>query len=122
MGHAGQVLGLVTASGEFTPYVPTAEDGSQTAVAILYGPLGESDICCGAAGTYNLTETEMAERLVARKTEHVRQTAATAVLMANAGCLLHIGRRLRQEGQHVWLAHPVEVLDLSYRGAPPPTV
>lgn len=42
--NPGQVLGLVTASGEFAPYNPAAEDGSQAAVAILYGPLGESDI------------------------------------------------------------------------------
>jgi hypothetical protein len=42
--NSGQVLGLVTATGEFAPYDPAAEDGTQSAVAILYGPLGESDI------------------------------------------------------------------------------
>lgn len=42
--NPGQVLGLVTATGEFAPYAPAAEDGTQSAVAILYGPLGESDI------------------------------------------------------------------------------
>ncbi|MFN3358905.1 MAG: head decoration protein [Pseudomonas sp.] len=40
----GQILGLVTATGEFAPYQPTAEDGSENAVAILYGPLGQSDV------------------------------------------------------------------------------
>lgn len=40
---AGQVLGIVTASGEYAPYDPVAEDGSQTAAAILFAPLGESD-------------------------------------------------------------------------------
>ena len=42
--NSGQVLGLVTATAEFAPYAPAAEDGTQSAVAILYGPLGESDI------------------------------------------------------------------------------
>lgn len=42
--NPGQLLGLVTASGEFAPYDPAAEDGSETAVAILFGPLGESDV------------------------------------------------------------------------------
>ncbi|MDN3219450.1 head decoration protein [Pseudomonas nunensis] len=42
--NPGQVLGLVTATGELAPYAPAAEDGTQSAVAILYGPLGESDI------------------------------------------------------------------------------
>ena len=40
----GQILGLVTATSEFAPYKPTAEDGTENAIAILYGPLGESDV------------------------------------------------------------------------------
>ena len=40
----GQVLGLITATSEFAPYEPTAEDGTENAIAILYGPLGESDV------------------------------------------------------------------------------
>ncbi|WP_426178095.1 head decoration protein [Pseudomonas sp. TWRC1-2] len=40
----GQILGRVTATGEFAPYQPTAEDGSENAIAILYGPLGQSDV------------------------------------------------------------------------------
>jgi hypothetical protein len=40
----GQILGLITATSEFAPYNPTAEDGTENAVAILYGPLGESEV------------------------------------------------------------------------------
>lgn len=40
----GQILGLITATSEFAPYKPTAEDGTENAIAILYGPLGESDV------------------------------------------------------------------------------
>ncbi|MBK3506671.1 head decoration protein [Pseudomonas sp. MF6747] len=40
----GQILGLVTLTGEFAPYKSTAEDGTENAIAILYGPLGESDV------------------------------------------------------------------------------
>ena len=54
--NAGQVLGLVTASGEFAPYVPTAEDGSQHAVAILFGPLGESDVVRRGRAVVRLAE------------------------------------------------------------------
>lgn len=42
--EAGQNLGLVTDSGEFAPYDPKAEDGSENAACILFGPLGESDV------------------------------------------------------------------------------
>ena len=58
--NPGQVLGLVTSSGEFAPYVPTAEDGSQTAVAILYGPLGESDIVRRGRAVVRLAEVSEA--------------------------------------------------------------
>lgn len=35
---AGQVLGIVTASGEYAPYDNAATDGSEVAAAILYAP------------------------------------------------------------------------------------
>ena len=54
--NSGQVLGQVTASAEFAPYVPTAEDGTQTAVAILFGPLGQSDIVRRGRAVVRLAE------------------------------------------------------------------
>lgn len=77
-------------------------------------PLAESELCCGAAGTYNLTEPEMAGRLARRKLDNILATGADAVLCANAGCLLQIDRALRDVRSPVWVAHPVEVLDRSY--------
>lgn len=52
----GQVLGLVTLTGEFAPYNPTAEDGSQAAVAILFGSLGESDVVRRGRAVVRLAE------------------------------------------------------------------
>ena len=83
-------------------------------------PLAESDICCGAAGSYNLTEPEMSDRLAARKLENILQTGAQAVIPGNAGCSLQLQAALRQSGHHLWVAHPMDVLDLSYRGEAPP--
>jgi hypothetical protein len=54
--NSGQVLGLITASQEFAPYDPAAEDGTQAAVAILYGPLGESDIVRRGRAVVRLAE------------------------------------------------------------------
>lgn len=54
--NPGQILGLITATGEFAPYDPTAEDGTQTAVAILFGPLGESDVIRRARAVVRLAE------------------------------------------------------------------
>ncbi|MDR6926878.1 head decoration protein [Pseudomonas sp. BE134] len=56
----GQILGLVTATGEFAPYAPAAEDGSETAVAILFGPLGESDVVRRGRAVVRLAEVSEA--------------------------------------------------------------
>lgn len=40
---AGQVLGVVTATSKYAPYNNAANDGTEAAVGILYGPLEASD-------------------------------------------------------------------------------
>ena len=78
--------------------------------------LDESDLCCGAAGTYNLTEPELAGRLSRRKLKHILNTGARVVATANTGCLMQIACEARQQGHPLRIMHPVELLDLSYRG------
>ena len=77
--------------------------------------LAESELCCGAAGTYNLTEPEMADRLGKRKLDNIRRTGARVVITANAGCLLQIAREARMQGEALKIMHPMDLLDLSYR-------
>ncbi len=82
--------------------------------------LPETELCCGAAGTYNLTEPEMAGKLSQRKLNNILSTGARVVITGNAGCLLQIAREARSRGEKLWVAHPVDLLDLSYRRARPP--
>lgn len=79
-------------------------------------PLAESDICCGAAGSYNLTEGEMADRLGRRKIENIIDTGADVVISGNAGCTLQMQAQLRDAGHPIPVLHPMELLDCSYRG------
>jgi glycolate oxidase iron-sulfur subunit len=79
-------------------------------------PLAESEICCGAAGSYNLTQPEMAERLGQRKAKNLLDTGADAVFSANVGCLIQIGRYLRTQKPGIRIAHPIDALWESYRG------
>ncbi len=60
--------------------------------------LPETELCCGAAGTYNLTQPEMSAILSRRKLDNILSTGARAVLTANAGCLLQIAREARACG------------------------
>jgi glycolate oxidase iron-sulfur subunit len=81
--------------------------------------LPETELCCGAAGTYNLTEPEMAQRLSRRKLANILSTGAGLVVTANAGCMLQIAREARAQGHKLRVMHPMDLLDLSYRGEQP---
>ena len=81
--------------------------------------LPESDLCCGAAGTYNLTEPEMATRLSRRKLKNITSTGARIVATGNAGCLLQIAREARSQGEKLEILHPIDLLDMSYRNVQP---
>jgi Fe-S oxidoreductase len=78
--------------------------------------LKEADWCCGSAGTYNLTQPEMATRLQERKIAHVQATGADAVVTANPGCIIQIAQGLASKGSPVQVLHIVEILDQAYGG------
>jgi glycolate oxidase iron-sulfur subunit len=81
--------------------------------------LPESELCCGAAGTYNLTQPEMSARLSRRKMENIKKTGARLAITSNAGCALQIAREAREQGERLAVVHPMEVLDWSYRQVKP---
>jgi glycolate dehydrogenase iron-sulfur subunit len=70
-----------------------------------------SDICCGSAGIYNVTETAASLELLAEKMGFAKQTHAPIIATANPGCLLQLraGAELHGTGQEV--LHVVELLD-----------
>ena len=82
-------------------------------------PLPETELCCGAAGSYNLTQPEMAEQLGDRKVANITATGARAVFAGNVGCLMQITRHLAQTAPGVWAAHPIDALWASYSGKLP---
>ena len=73
--------------------------------------LPESEVCCGSAGSYNLTEPEMAERLQRRKVENILKTGAEAVVTTNPGCILQIRAGLKKAGAgHIEVLHIADYL------------
>ena len=79
--------------------------------------IAESSMCCGSAGVYNLLHPETANELGDRKTGHLLETHAAAVVSANPGCLLQLMAGLRRRGEATLPAfHLVELLDASIRG------
>jgi glycolate oxidase iron-sulfur subunit len=77
--------------------------------------LPHSEICCGSAGVYNVTQRKASLDLLAEKMQHAAATGAATIATANPGCLLHLraGARLHNTNQEV--LHVVELLDLSLK-------
>jgi glycolate oxidase iron-sulfur subunit len=80
----------------------------------------EGDLCCGSAGTYNLTQPEAAHELGRRKAANLLSVAPDCVAAGNPGCLLQIRAALAERGSSLPALHPVELLQLSVRGAGAP--
>jgi len=72
--------------------------------------LGDSELCCGSAGVYNLLEPDMAWRLLDAKLARIAESGARVVAAANPGCLLQIAWGCRERGLDVTIVHPVELL------------
>ena len=81
--------------------------------------LPEADVCCGSAGTYNLTEPEMAEQLQRRKIENILRTGADIVVTSNPGCILQIRAGLKKAGSRARVMHIADYLCAVIQ--PPPT-
>ena len=78
--------------------------------------LRESDVCCGAAGTYNLSQPVMARQLAQRKIQCIQKTGARICVTANVGCAMQIQSEATRLGVDLHVVHPVTLLHEAYFG------
>ena len=82
--------------------------------------LPEAEICCGSAGIYNITESEMAHALLERKVNNILATGVTALATGNIGCLTQIRLGLKTRAKSMFMvAHTMQWLDWAYTGTMP---
>ena len=67
-------------------------------------------MCCGAAGTYNLTQPEMSTALAERKLINIESTGAGTCATGNVGCAMQIESQAAARGRRLTVVHPVELL------------
>ncbi|MEW8429043.1 MAG: glycolate oxidase iron-sulfur subunit, partial [gamma proteobacterium symbiont of Ctena orbiculata] len=66
----------------------------------------DSHTCCGAAGTYNLLQPEISNRLKASKLKELEAGSPAAIAAGNIGCMMHLASASR-----IPVVHTVELLD-----------
>ena len=81
-------------------------------------PLRDSEMCCGAAGIYNLIEPDTSDAVLAPKIVNIAESGAAYVATGNPGCHMQIGAGLLRSGLKARPIHPVDLLDASYAGGP----
>jgi glycolate oxidase iron-sulfur subunit len=74
----------------------------------------EAHLCCGSAGTYNLLQPEIAQRLRERKVANIASTAPDVIASGNIGCITQIAA-----GTSIPVMHTVELLDWAAGGPMP---
>lgn len=83
---------------------------------IEFVELPEADTCCGSAGVYNVTQPELARKLLERKYANVAATGAGIVATGNPGCHAWIAQAAREHGRHVRVLHTMELLEAAFVG------
>ncbi len=56
----------------------------------------EGHLCCGSAGTYNILQSEIADKLKARKVANIERMKPDLIAAGNIGCITQIGERYRR--------------------------
>ena len=73
-------------------------------------------LCCGSAGTYNLLQVDIAQRLLENKVSNIEKLKPEFVTTGNIGCISQIA-----SGTKIPILHTVEIIDW-YTGGPKPKI
>ncbi|MGD2076455.1 MAG: (Fe-S)-binding protein [Gammaproteobacteria bacterium] len=78
-------------------------------------PVNPRGGCCGAAGSYMLTEPEVADQLRDQVVDRIAASGASMLVTTNIGCALHLQAGLRERGIDIDVVHPVVLLERQLR-------
>ena len=67
--------------------------------------------CCGAAGSYMLSQPQLSDALRDKVLDRIADSGAGTLLTTNIGCSLHLQAGLRQRNLTVEVLHPVVLLE-----------
>jgi glycolate oxidase iron-sulfur subunit len=88
---------------------------AQAGFAVVEIP--EGHVCCGSAGTYNMLQPELAQRLAERKLAEIAKLEVDVIAAGNLGCMTQLAT-----GASRPIVHTVELLDWATGGPKPPAL
>tara|TARA_B100001013_G_scaffold133115_1_gene77940 strand:+ start:1053 stop:2516 length:1464 start_codon:yes stop_codon:yes gene_type:complete len=74
-----------------------------------------SDRCCGAGGTYVITQHQMSLKLMNDKMKAIEETGAQIVTTGNPGCWMQMNQGSQKTNMPVQVKYVTDLLDESYR-------
>lgn len=69
-----------------------------------------ADQCCGSAGIYNITQTEISMTILDAKMEQIRRAGIEVLATGNPGCMFQFRYGAKRAGLNLKVVHPVELL------------
>ena len=76
--------------------------------------MADSTKCCGAGGTYAITQREFSLKVLRSKMGNVRATGADILATANPGCVIQLQQGAAQFGPDVQVRYVTDLLDEAY--------
>ena len=73
-------------------------------------PLAENAFCCGAAGTYLISQPALSAALLDDKIAQLRTNPPRFLVTTNTGCALQLASGIREAGLDIEVCHPVDLI------------
>jgi L-lactate dehydrogenase complex protein LldE len=73
--------------------------------------LPDREDCCGFGGVFSVVHPELSAEFMKRKIHNIEKTGAPTLVVADAGCLMHIQGGLVRQGKRLNVVHIAEVLN-----------
>jgi len=77
---------------------------------IDFQEMKDADVCCGAAGTFCISQPKISKAISSEKAQNILNTKADIVCTSCAGCKIGLSQGLTEKNSTIPIYHPVELL------------
>ncbi|MCU7906192.1 MAG: (Fe-S)-binding protein [Candidatus Thiodiazotropha sp. (ex Epidulcina cf. delphinae)] len=103
-------------TGRVAIHVPCSSQGDCSRELLQRIPLAEiveladNSVCCGAAGSYMLSQPGLSITFGSAKIEHLKTCPADILVTGNTGCAMQFRQLIEEAGLKTRVMHPVELI------------